>query len=82
MKTFTAKDAKNQFGTLMDTAHNEPVVITKRGKEFLVILSVEKYKDIEAIEDAYWSEKAKQSIKEKPLGTQAGYDLLSDLLGA
>jgi prevent-host-death family protein len=46
MKTFTAKDAKNRFGALMDSAHIEPVKITKNGRDFLVVLSVSRYEEL------------------------------------
>ena len=43
MKKFTAKDAKNGFGRLIDTARVEPVTIEKHGRPVVVVLSVEEY---------------------------------------
>lgn len=39
MKTFTASDAKNNFGVFTDTALVEPVGITRRGRVVLEIMT-------------------------------------------
>ncbi len=46
MKHFSATDAKNKFGELLEEAANEPVVITRNGRDYRVILSVEEYERI------------------------------------
>lgn len=43
MKTMSAKDAKNGFGLLIDTALVEPVTIEKHGRPVVVVMSVEEY---------------------------------------
>jgi prevent-host-death family protein len=43
MKSMSAKDAKNAFGLLLDTARAEPVTIEKHGRPVVVVLSVENY---------------------------------------
>ena len=43
MKTMSARDAKNAFGMLIDTARAEPVVIEKHGRRVVVVLSVEEF---------------------------------------
>ena len=43
MKTMSAKDAKNAFGLLLDTARAEPVTIEKHGRRVVVVVSVEEY---------------------------------------
>lgn len=43
MKSMSAKEAKNGFGLLLDTARAEPVVIEKHGRPVVVVLSVEQY---------------------------------------
>jgi prevent-host-death family protein len=43
MKSMSAKDAKNGFGLLLDTARAEPVTIEKHGRRAVVVLSVEEY---------------------------------------
>ncbi len=41
MKTVTAVEAKNNFGRLLDTAHREPVVVTKNNREVAALFSME-----------------------------------------
>ncbi|MCB9987712.1 MAG: type II toxin-antitoxin system Phd/YefM family antitoxin [Rhodospirillales bacterium] len=43
MKSMSAKDAKNGFGRLIDTARAEPVIIEKHGRAVVVVLSTEEY---------------------------------------
>ena len=43
MKTMSAKDAKNQFGLLLDTTRAEPVTIQKHSRSVAVIISDEEY---------------------------------------
>jgi prevent-host-death family protein len=46
MKTLSARDAKNGFGNLIDTARQQPVLIEKHGRPVVVVLSVEEYERI------------------------------------
>lgn len=46
MKVMTAKEAKNAFGTFIDTAQREPVFVTKRKRMVGVFLSIQ---DVESI---------------------------------
>lgn len=43
MKTFTALEAKNRFGQVIDAAQREPVTVTRQGRPSIVILSAEEY---------------------------------------
>lgn len=43
MKTMSAREAKNGFGLMIDTARAEPVRIEKHGRGVVVVISVEKY---------------------------------------
>jgi prevent-host-death family protein len=43
MKSMSARDAKNSFGLLIDTARVEPVTIEKHGRPVVVVLSTEEY---------------------------------------
>lgn len=48
MKTMSAREAKNGFGLLIDTARAEPVRIEKHGRGVVVVLSVEEYERLSA----------------------------------
>ena len=54
MNSNSAKEAKDSFGRLIDTARAAPVVIEKHGRPVVGVLSVEEYGRLKAIE----SEKA------------------------
>ncbi|UWQ25382.1 type II toxin-antitoxin system Phd/YefM family antitoxin [Leisingera aquaemixtae] len=46
MKALSARDAKNGFGSLIDTALQQPVLIEKHGRPVVVVLAVEEYERI------------------------------------
>ena len=50
MKTMSAREAKNSFGLLIDTARAGPVQIEKHGRGVVVVLAVEEYERLKAIE--------------------------------
>lgn len=47
MRNFSAGDAKNKFGLLLDTARAEPVLIEKHGRPVAVICAVEEYQRLQ-----------------------------------
>jgi prevent-host-death family protein len=44
MRTISARDAKNAFGVMIDTALVEPITIGKHGRPVVVVMSVERYR--------------------------------------
>ncbi|MFV2055714.1 MAG: type II toxin-antitoxin system Phd/YefM family antitoxin [Thiohalomonadales bacterium] len=46
MKSIAAKEAKNNFGELMDTAQREPVTIERHGRAVAVVMSANEYDKI------------------------------------
>ncbi|PRE93268.1 type II toxin-antitoxin system Phd/YefM family antitoxin [Burkholderia multivorans] len=54
MQTLSAKDAKYNFGRLIDTARAQPVMVEKHGRPVVVVLSVEEYVRLKTldVEDA------------------------------
>jgi prevent-host-death family protein len=53
MQTQSAKDAKYNFGRLIDLARAEPVVVEKHGRPVVVVLAIEEYQRLVAIEAAH-----------------------------
>lgn len=49
MPNIAAKDAKNRFGEMLDTAQREPVTIEKHGRRVAVLLSAHAYDELEAM---------------------------------
>lgn len=52
MQTLSAKDAKYEFGRLIDLARAKPVAVTKHGRAVVVVVSVEEYERLKDIEMA------------------------------
>lgn len=49
MKSMSAKDAKNGFGLLLDTARAEPVVIEKHGRAVAVVIAIEEFERLKRL---------------------------------
>lgn len=43
MKTMSALEARNRFGELIEAAQRHPVVVTKKGRKSVVVLSAADY---------------------------------------
>ncbi len=52
MKTMSAREAKNGFGLMIDTARAEPVLIEKHGRGVVVVVSVEEYERLNSAANA------------------------------
>ncbi len=50
MKTLSAREAKYNFSRLIDTARAEPATIEKHGWAVVVVLTVEEYERLKALE--------------------------------
>jgi prevent-host-death family protein len=49
---YTATDAKNRFGEVLEKARGEPVHVQKNGRDVAVILSPEEFAEFEALRNA------------------------------
>nr|WP_236020250.1 type II toxin-antitoxin system prevent-host-death family antitoxin [Brucella anthropi] len=58
----SAKDAKNAFGLLLDTARAEPVTVEKHGRPVVVVLSVEEFERLNRRQDTQRSSR-KSSVE-------------------
>jgi prevent-host-death family protein len=59
MKTMSARDAKNAFGMLIDSARAQPVAIEKHGRKVVVVVAVEEFQRLKALE------KPKMDVRKK-----------------
>lgn len=59
----SAKDAKNGFGLLLDTARAQPVTIEKHGRAVVVVLAYEEYERLRSAAKAGRS--AQKQLEEK-----------------
>ncbi len=44
MRSFSASDAKNRFGQLIDMAQAEPVRVQRQGRDVAIVLSPEEFR--------------------------------------
>jgi prevent-host-death family protein len=50
MQTLSARDAKYNFGRLIDTARAQPVTVEKHGRAVVVVMAIEEYERLKALE--------------------------------
>ena len=50
MRTFTAAEAKNKFGELVDMARASPVAITKYDRPVLVVMAIEEFERLQSLD--------------------------------
>lgn len=50
MRTFTAAEAKNKFGALVDLARASPVAITKYDRPVLVVMAIEEFERLQTVD--------------------------------
>lgn len=69
----SATELNKHPGKYINQALREPVVVKRSGHPVVVLVSYERYIQLE---DAYWGESAKVADKEKSLGKKATMDFL------
>ena len=60
----STSEVKQRLGQYITRAMSEPVVIEKSGRPAAVMLSIAEYERLQALDDAYWGEKAKQALED------------------
>lgn len=79
---FSAKEAKNNFGRLLDEARRMPVTIEKNGRKVAVLISSEEYAGLEAQSDAYWGHLAMEAEREGFIGVKTSKKYIDSVLNA
>ncbi len=69
MLHLAASEVKQRLGQCMESALTEPIVIEKSGRPAAVMLSIAEYERLQAMDDAYWGERAKQALEGGLAGT-------------
>jgi PHD/YefM family antitoxin component YafN of YafNO toxin-antitoxin module len=72
----TASDLNKHSGKLLLDSQREPIYIQRSGHDVSVLVSAEWY---EELEDAYWSLKAKERMKEKSVGVKKTKEFLDSI---
>jgi antitoxin Phd len=81
-KKVSAKQAKDHFGELIDTAQSQPVEIQRKGRSVAVVVSLDEYKRLEALEEGWWASAAQNALKEGMFGQKESENILAGLLNA
>ena len=80
--TFTAKEAKNNFGRFLDEAQRFPVAVLKNGRKVAVVMSFQEYDEFETRRDAYWGNLAERAHKKGYIGKVKSLKTLKSALNA
>lgn len=82
MRTMAAREAKNKFGELLDTAQREPVTIEKHGRAVAVLLSAQDYEDLEAVKRERLRAELQKGIDDLDAGRSVdGETFFNELIG-
>lgn len=78
----TAREAKNNFGTMIDSAHSAPVIITKHNRPSVVVLDIDVYEHFQSqIEDYFLARQADRVLREGDfLGVDESKKFMKDLV--
>jgi prevent-host-death family protein len=82
MVNVTSKEAKDRFGIVMDAARREPITVTKHKRPSVVIVSVERYAELEALEDKVWAAKALEAEKSGYLSEDESEAFIQGIMNA
>lgn len=82
MLTLGAREAKNEFGRLLDAAQSESVLIEKKGRPVAVVLSIKEYQLLEDAHDKLWEILAKTSEIDGLVSEKESEDFLKSLRDA
>ena len=61
MQILSAKDAKYGFGRLIDLARAAPVAVAKHGRPVVVVMSVEEFERLKAVDEQAQSPQKKEN---------------------
>ena len=79
---FTAKEAKNNFGRLLDEARYAPVAVEKNGRRVAVVLSLQEYDEFQIHRDVLWGRRATEARKKGYIGVAKTMKMFKDALNA
>ncbi|MEW6756066.1 MAG: type II toxin-antitoxin system Phd/YefM family antitoxin [Candidatus Latescibacterota bacterium] len=80
MSVLTSRDAQNRFGAVLEAAQKEPVTITRHDRPVAVLVSAERYAELEAMEDSIWAERAREASRNGFLGPEETSRRMKDIL--
>lgn len=83
MMTMTSKEAKNKFGTLLDDAQTKgPVAVTRNNRRAVVVVSADRYEQLEALEDEVLCARARAAVENGFAGVEKTAAFIREALSA
>lgn len=82
MKTVSSTECKTRFGEYLESVLSEPVTIQKTGRAVAVLISFSEYERLQALENSYWLERAKEAEASGYIGTEKSMELLKEAMNA
>ncbi len=82
MTTITSRNAQNKFGSMLDAAQKEPVTITRHDRPVAVVISAERYAELEALEDSVWAMRARLAAEKGLLSEEETREFIERMLNA
>lgn len=82
MRTVAAHDAETAFSRFVDTADHERVAVEREGRRVFVAVPAEDYAQLEALEDAYWGERANAARSSGLASTEETEEVIRAILNA
>ncbi len=82
MLTVAATEMKQRLGQYLENALTEPVLIEKSGRPSVVMVSVAEYARLQAIEDAWWGDRASQALQSGFAGSDEAMRRIQERLNA
>jgi len=80
MRIESATNVKNHFGAIMDAALREPVIIQRSGRDSVMMVSCEDFKEF--IEDQIWGARAAEAEKEGSIGVEETAKFFESIMNA
>lgn len=82
MQSITSKNAQDHFGRLLDEVQREPVTITRHDRPVAVVVSRQRFEELEALEDAIWAARARAAAQSGSVGVEATAEFIARTLNA
>jgi prevent-host-death family protein len=79
MQTFSANEAKQNFGEVIDAALRAPVAITKHGRRSVVITSDEDYRELQQFVHAHLKAEVRKGIDDLEAGRVRTFESREEL---
>jgi prevent-host-death family protein len=78
----SAKEAKDRFGEVIETARTETVTVTRHSKPTVAVISVDRLAELEAIEDRYWLDVSRRGAESGFIGIDKSKAYIEGTLSA